>query len=184
MSVAKKGEGEKMDATNVPVPNAIHLLRTAVQTNMQLSQMADQKANMLIGASMVIFTLCVAQLRSGALVWPVAALAVGVFLAATCAILAVLPSVSQSRGGVGDGDNLLFFGIFTSLSEAEFSDRMMALVSDDDALYRAMLRDMYQNGQVLQRRKYRWLGYAYRLFLTGVVMSFAALVVDLGLGWR
>lgn len=184
MSVAKKGEGEKMDATNAPVPNAIHLLRTAVQTNMQLSQMADQKANMLIGASMVIFTLCVAQLRSGALVWPVAALAVGVFLAATCAILAVLPNVSQSRGGVGEGDNLLFFGIFTSLSEAEFSDRMMALVSDDDALCRAMLRDMYQNGQVLQRRKYRWLGYAYRLFLTGVVTSFAALVVDLGLGWR
>lgn len=172
------------DANNIPVPNAIHLLRTAVQTNMQLSQMADQKANMLIGASMVIFTLSVAQLRSGALVWPVAVLAVGVFLAATCAILAVLPSVSQSPGGVREDDNLLFFGIFTSLTEAEFSDRMMALVADDEALCRAMLRDMYQNGQILQRRKYRYLGYAYRLFLTGVVMSFAALVIDLGLGWR
>ncbi|EQB03180.1 Pycsar system effector family protein [Sphingobium indicum] len=172
------------DGVNAPVPNAIHLLRTAVQTNMQLSQMADQKANMLIGASMVIFTLCVAQLRSGALVWPVAVLAVGVFLAATCAIMAVLPSVGRSRGDVGTDDNLLFFGIFTSLSEAEFSDRMMRLVSDDDALCRAMLRDMYQNGQVLQRRKYRWLGYAYRLFLAGVVTSFVALVVDLGLGWR
>jgi len=172
------------DAVNAPVPNAIHLLRTAVQTNMQLSQMADQKANMLIGASMVIFTLCVAQLRSGALVWPVAVLAVGVFLAATCAILAVLPSVGRPSGQVGEGDNLLFFGIFTSLSEAEFSERMMALVADDEALCRAMLRDMYQNGQVLQRRKYRYLGYAYRLFLTGVVMSFAALVVDLALAWR
>ena len=175
---------DAMNAMNAPVPNAIHLLRTAVQTNMQLSQMADQKANMLIGASMVIFTLSVAQLRSGALVWPVAVLAVGVFLAATCAILAVLPSVGQSRGDVGEGDNLLFFGIFTSLSEAEFSDRMMALVSDDGALCRAMLRDMYQNGQVLQRRKYRWLGYAYRIFLTGVVTSFVTLVVDLALGWR
>src|SRR3546814_3013826 len=70
--------------------------------------------------------------------------------------MAVLPSVGRSRGDVGTDDNLLFFGIFTSLSEAEFSDRMMALVSDDDALCRAMLRDMYQNGQVLQRRKYRW----------------------------
>lgn len=182
MTVAKKGEGGTMaDGANAPVPNAIHLLRTAVQTNMQLSQMADQKANMLIGASMVIFTLCVAQLRSGALVWPVAVLAVGVFLAATCAILAVLPSVSQPRGGVGEGDNLLFFGVFTSLGEAEFSDRMMRLVADDDALCRAMLRDMYQNGQVLQRRKYRWLGYAYRLFLAGVVASFAALIADLAL---
>jgi len=47
-----------------------------------------------------------------------------------------------------------------------------------------MLRDMYQNGQVLQRRKYRWLGYAYRLFLAGVVISFATLVADLAWGWR
>lgn len=169
------------EAMIVPVPNAIHLLRTAVQTNMQLSQMADQKANMLIGASMVIFTLSVAQLRSGSLVWPVAILAVGVFLAATCAILAVLPSVGRSNGTVEKGDNLLFFGIFTSLSEAEFSDRMMQLVADDEALCRAMLRDMYQNGQILQRRKYRYLGYAYRLFLAGVVASFAALVIDLAL---
>lgn len=167
-----------------PVPNAIHLLRTAVQTNMQLSQMADQKANMLIGASMVIFTLSVAQLRAGRLMMPVAVLAVGVFLAAVCAIVAVLPNVARARGSVGDGDNLLFFGVFTSLSETEFSERMMALVADDDALCRAMLRDMYQNGQVLQRRKYRWLGYAYRLFLTGVVCSFVALAVDLALGWR
>ena len=172
------------ESRTVPVPNAIHLLRTAVQTNMQLSQMADQKANMLIGASMVIFTLSVAQLRSGALVWPVAILAVGVFLAATCAILAVLPSVSQPSGPVEGSDNLLFFGVFTSLSEGEFSERMMALVADDEALCRAMLRDMYQNGQVLQRRKYRYLGYAYRLFLIGVVMSFAALVLDMALGWR
>lgn len=173
-----------IDGRIVPVPNAIHLLRTAVQTNMQLSQMADQKANMLIGASMVIFTLSVAQLRSGRLMMPVAILAVGVFLAATCAILAVLPSVSRPRGTVGEDDNLLFFGIFTSLSEAEFSDHMMRLVADDEALCRAMLRDMYQNGQVLQRRKYRYLGYAYRLFLTGVVASFVALVIDLALGLR
>ncbi|WP_313801674.1 Pycsar system effector family protein [Sphingobium sp.] len=170
------------EANNAPVPNAIHLLRTAVQTNMQLSQMADQKANMLIGASMVIFTLSVAQLRSGALVWSVAVLAAGVFLAATCAILAVLPSVGRPVGAVAESDNLLFFGIFTSLGEAEFSDRMMALVADDEALCRAMLRDMYQNGQILQRRKYRYLGYAYRIFLTGVVASFVALVVELASG--
>ncbi|WP_242124990.1 Pycsar system effector family protein [Sphingobium sp. Sx8-8] len=171
------------DARIVPVPNAIHLLRTAVQTNMQLSQMADQKANMLIGASMVVFTLSVAQLRSGRLMIPVALLAVGVFLAATCAILAVLPSVSRPKGPVEESDNLLFFGIFTSLGEAEFSDRMMRLVADEEALCRAMLRDMYQNGQVLQRRKYRYLGYAYRLFLTGVTASFVALAADLALGW-
>ena len=31
-----------------------------------------------------------------------------------------------------------------------------------------MLHDVYQNGQVLQRRKYRFLGYAYRMFIAGL----------------
>lgn len=170
------------DTRPPPTVNAIHLLRTTVATTMQLSQMADQKANMLIGASMVIFTLCVGQLRAGQLVLPVAILATAVFLSAVCAILAVLPSVTRAKGNVGDKDNLLFFGIFASLDEVEFTDRVMALLADDVALHRAMLRDIYQNGQVLQRRKYRWLGYAYRLFLVGVVASFVALAVEMARG--
>lgn len=166
-----------------PVPNAVHLIRTAATTHMQLSQMADQKANMLIGASMVIFTLCIGQLRAGRLMAPVAILAVAVFLSAICAIMAVLPSVARVRGAdVGQGDNLLFFGIFSALEEQDFTDRVMALVNDDITLCRAMLRDVHQNGRVLQRKKYRWLGYAYRLFLIGVIASFAALAVELAIG--
>ncbi len=164
-----------------PAANAIHLIRTAVHTNMQLSQMADQKANMLMGASMLIFTLCLGQLRAGYLVVPVAILAVAVFLAAVCAIWSVLPSVGKAKGVVGEGDNLLFFGVFTGLDEQAFTDRMMGLLSNDEAVCRAMLRDMYQNGQVLQRKKYRWLGYAYRLFLVGIMASFVALVIELGM---
>lgn len=165
-----------------PVPNAVHLIRTAVTTHMQLSQMADQKANMLIGASMVIFTLCVGQLRAGRLMAPIAILAVAVFLAAICAIMAVLPSVARRGGGaVGKDDNLLFFGIFSALDEKDFTDRVMDIVSDDTILCRTMLRDLHQNGQVLQRRKYRWLGYAYRLFLVGVIASFVALAVELAI---
>lgn len=162
-----------------PVANAIHLIRTAVNTNMQLSQMADQKASMLMGASMVIFTLCLGQLQAARMIVPVAILAVAVFLAAISAIWAVLPTVSKAGGVVGEEDNLLFFGVFTELDEGVFTDRMMRMLADDDAVCRAMLRDIYQNGRVLQRKKYRWLGYAYRLFLIGIMASFVALVIEL-----
>jgi hypothetical protein len=40
-------------------------MRTVMQGNLTLSQMADQKANMVIGASFVIFTLSVGQMRAG-----------------------------------------------------------------------------------------------------------------------
>ena len=34
-------------------PDSVHLLRTTMQAQYQLSQMADQKANMVLGASFV-----------------------------------------------------------------------------------------------------------------------------------
>ena len=41
-----------------------------------------------------------------------------------------------------------------------------------------MLRDIYQNGQVLQHKKYKYLGAAYRAFLIGLVLTLAAAVVQ------
>ena len=163
------------------VPNAIHLVRTSLAANLQLSQMADQKANMLMGAAFVVFTLAVGQLRTGNMIVPIAILATGAFLAATCAIFSVLPKVTHITGPVGEDANILFFGIFTSLSEQEFTDRIVAKLDDDEALYRVMLRDIYQNGQVLQHKKYKYLGYAYRIFLAGLVLSFLAFAVEVAL---
>src|SRR3546814_3304506 len=47
-------------------PNAVHLVRTNQQLTMQLSQMADQKASILMGATFVVFTLAIGQARAGA----------------------------------------------------------------------------------------------------------------------
>lgn len=164
------------------VPNAIHLVRTSLAANLQLSQMADQKANMLMGAAFVVFTLAVGQLRTGNMIVPIAILATGAFLAATCAIISVLPKVTHITGPIGEDANIMFFGVFTSLSEQEWADRIVAKLDDDEALYRVMLRDIYQNGQVLQHKKYKYLGYAYRIFLVGLVLSFLAFAVEVGIG--
>jgi len=41
-----------------------------------------------------------------------------------------------------------------------------------------MLVDLYQNGTVLARKKYRLLGYAYRVFLFALTASFIPFVVQ------
>lgn len=160
-------------------PNSVHLVRTSVLAQMQLSQMADQKANVLMGASSIIFTLTLAQLRAGgAMMVPLAILALTALIAVVLAILTVQPRVTRATGPVPDDANLLFFGIFTAMSEEEFTERMLARLTSDEIAYRTMLRDIYQNGQVLQRKKYRLLGYAYRALLSGIVIAgLAALAV-------
>lgn len=155
--------------------NAIHVVRTTQQIHVQLSAMADQKANMLLAATFVIFTISVGQARNMTAPLPLLVLAAASFLSAVFAILAVLPATRYPTGGK---INLLFFGSFTQLDEEEYLDRLTAEMADDETAYRMMARDIYQNGVVLARKKYRLLGYAYRTFLSGLTMSFLAFAVD------
>jgi hypothetical protein len=163
-------------------PNAIHLVRTSQQMQLQLSQMADQKASMLMGATFLVFTLTVGQLRGGSgMTWPLGILAITALVSAVLAIMAVMPKVTRANSP-DDSANLLFFGIFTALPEEAFIARVLDRMETDESVYRTMLRDMYQAGSVLQNKKYRYLGYAYRAFLTGMVATAIAAAAQLAMG--
>ena len=149
-------------------PNAVHMVRTAQQAHFQLSAMADQKASLLMAATFVIFTITIGQTKGAATPLPLLILGGAAFLAAVCAILAVIPTI---KGPGGARANLLFFGSFAGLGEEEYVARMDDLLRDDRDIYAAMARDIYQNGSVLARKKYRLLGYAYRIFLAGLILS-------------
>ncbi len=157
--------------------NAVHLVRTATQTNLALSQMADQKASILMGATFVVFTIAIGQARSGTVPISLLALAGFAFLSAMCAVAAILPSIS-GKAGLDARPNLLFFGTFSHLSEDEFADGILAELGDDERIYRTMLRDIHQNGMVLQHKKYRYLRMAYLLFLSGLVVTFAIFLLE------
>ena len=157
--------------------NAVHLVRTATQTNLALSQMADQKASILMGATFVVFTIAIGQARSGTVPISLLALAGFAFVSAMCAVAAILPSIS-GQAGLDARPNLLFFGTFSHMSEDAFADGILAELGDDERIYRAMLRDIHQNGMVLQHKKYRFLRLAYLLFLSGLVVTFAIFLLE------
>jgi hypothetical protein len=170
-------------------PNAVHLVRTNQQLTMQLSQMADQKASILMGATFVVFTLAVGQARAGAgaLAMPLTILATFSFLSALLAVSAVLPRVGKAPPIVykdgKDHSNILFFGRFSQMEEDEFIDAVKTRLRTEDDLYETMLRDTYQNGIVLARRKYRYLAHAYRLFVVGLTLTFGAFAFEMVAMW-
>jgi hypothetical protein len=162
--------------------HAIHLVRTSVQMNQMLSQMADQKASILMGATFVVFTIAVGQARGGDIPYSLAVLALSAFLSALCAVYAVLPSIRPPKGGPIANPNKLFFGHFTQMDESEWTDSIIADLKADETVFRAMLHDVYQNGQVLQGKKYKYLGNAYRIFIVGLtitLLTFAAERLDM-----
>ena len=153
--------------------NAIHLLRTTQLSHFQLSAMADHKASILMGATFVIFTITIGQARGTTPPLPLLILGAAAFVSAIFAVLAVLPAIKRPKEG---RLNVLFFGSFTTLGEDEFIAEITTRLGSDAAIYDTMARDIYQNGCVLQRKKYRMLGLAYRIFLAGLVASAVAFV--------
>lgn len=156
-------------------PNAVHLVRTIQQTHVQLSAMADHKASILMGATFVIFTITVGQARTSSAPVPLLILGAAAFFSAVFAVLAILPATHYRKLGSG---NLLFFGSFTQMPEEEHTERLLERLRSDEQIYRTMLHDLYQNGLVLERKKYRLLGYAYRIFLGGLTLSFLTFAVQ------
>jgi hypothetical protein len=156
-------------------PNAVHLIRTTQQAHYTLSQMADQKASILMGATFVVFTLTISQARTSAA--PIALLVLGgfAFCAAILAILSILPATSTKKTS---WVNVLFFGSFTQLDEEAFVERILDSMTSDETVYRTMAHDIWQNGRVLARKKYRLLGYAYRVFLAGITASLITFIVE------
>lgn len=157
--------------------HAIHLVRTSQQINLTLSQMADAKASILMGATFVVFTIAIGQAKSGTMPWSVTVLAVGAFFSALFAVFAVLPSTSGKKiqGGT---PNKLFFGTFTQIEEGAWVDSILAELHSDETVFRTMLHDIYQNGQVLQRKKYKYLALAYRVFIAALCLTMATFVIE------
>lgn len=156
--------------------DAVYALRTTQQHHVQLSMMADHKANMLIGATFIVFTLAIGQSQAGAISIPLMILAIAAFASAGLAAIAVMPAFTPPRGGPA---NMLFFGGFSDLSEEEFVERLLSVeFESQESVYRAMLRDIYQMGIILGRKKYRFLGWAYRVFLLGLTLTFVTYVYE------
>lgn len=165
------------DSTAPYSPHAVHLLRTVQLNSLRLSQMADQKASILMGATLLVFSISLSRSLSGELPWSLMVLAAFAFCSSLCAVMAVLPSLSQSLPP-GARRNLMFFGHFHDLEEEAWTLDVLGELHADERVFRMMLHDIYQGGQVLQRRKYRFLTYAYRLLIVGLLVTLVTLVVE------
>jgi len=157
--------------------NAIHLLRTMQAHHVALSSMADQKANILIGVNSVIFALVMREHAD--MTPPLLILAAASLTAAVLCMVAVMPAIGgASKRLMPARPNILFFGAFTAFDEDEFHRRLDGILQTDAAIREAMIRDVHQLGMVLQHKKYRYLGWGYRVFVGGMIATLAAFAVE------
>jgi hypothetical protein len=158
--------------------HAIHLMRTAQMSTLKLSQMADQKASILLGATFLVFSLSVSRALTGQMPVSLMILASFSFASSLCAVMAVLPKVGKPIGK-DSNRNLIFFGHYTWMDEDEWTEQLLERLETDRTVFETMAHDMYQNGQVLAGKKYRFLALAYKVFMSGLFVTLAVFAFEM-----
>ena len=173
--------GNRLTVTNPVRSNqTVEFLRVVQQHHIQLSSMADFKANVLLGASLIILTAALREVHDGRVSAALVMILLTVFTAAILVLIVMLPVTTR---GKNPHPNLLFFGVFAHMPETEFETQMLELLSNEDQLNRAMIRDIYQLGKVLALKKYKHLGQAYQVFFFGLCLSGAVFVGQWAWDW-
>jgi hypothetical protein len=164
------------------------MLRSAYRVQMDLTGLADNKANMMISINGIIISVIIASVapKLDANPWllvPTTVFLIGNLVSIVYAILAARPRVSGRPITLNDlrhsEGNILFFGNFANMREDEFAEGMIDLVEDKTVMYETMIRNIHGLGSVL-KKKFALLQIAYSVFMAALisgVLSFLAVFV-------
>ncbi len=158
------------------------MLRLTSSNHIQLSDMADSKANILISINAIIISVILSVLLRKLQTDPYLTIPTIIFL--LCAVVTIVISILATRPKVNVGvfneedvfnkkTNLLFFGNFHKMKQVEYENAMRIMMKDSDYLYSSMVADIYHLGVVLGR-KYKLVRLAYNVFMIGIVASVIA----------
>ena len=169
------------------------MYRGAYRTQLDLTNLADTKANIMISINGLILSVVlaaggfIANLEPWLLV-PVGALVLTCITAIFFAVQAARPRLPRKLDPTPDdfiaGDaNVLFFQDFASLPEDEYVRVMDHIMRDRDLTYQHMIRHLYGLGKGLNR-KFDLLKLAYGSFVVGLIGSAALFFLVFGLTAR
>ncbi|MGY4386141.1 putative metal-dependent HD superfamily phosphohydrolase [Pedobacter sp. UYP24] len=177
------GKNKKKDKPERGVETMFRITSTNHQ---RLSDMADNKAHIMISTNSIILSVILSLLLrkledNPHLIIPTMLLLIICVVTMVFSILATRPSIPE---GVFTPDdiqkkkvNLLFFGNFYRMSLPDYENGMNIMMEDRDFLYGSLIKDVYAQGVVLGR-KYRLLRIAYNVFMFGIIAAVLAFTIS------
>ena len=155
------------------------MYRTAYRTHVNLSSIADNKANIMLSINAIIISITISTLvpnfdSNTKLIAPTIVLLIVCLASIVFATLSTRPKVTEGKVTREDikkrKSNLLFFGNFYKMDLDDFHWGMTEMIKDSDFLYSTMTRDLYFLGIVLAK-KYNYLRYCYNIFMYGLIIA-------------
>jgi len=153
------------------------MLRQTRIHHVQLSVMADLKANGLMTIAAIMLTFSAPFIVREQFRLAVIALMISSLLTIVLATFAVMPATPLRIKKTILPDvrhpkfNLLFFGSFVAMEYEQFAAAMEEMMNDPSKNYEAQVREIYTLGVFLAAKKYRFLRFAYLTFVLGLFAS-------------
>lgn len=173
------------ESKGLPARGIQTMLRLTSSNHLELSSMADQKANILISVNAIIISVILGLLFRKLQDEPYLIIPSSIFLLVSVATIVV--SILATRPKLGGGTfnnedvinrktNLLFFGNFYKAPYEQYNEAMRTMMKDHNYLYGSLINDIYHLAVVLGR-KYKLIRLAYNIFMFGIVISVIAFAI-------
>ncbi|MBX9853258.1 MAG: HD domain-containing protein [Cytophagaceae bacterium] len=182
----EKKEKEKSGTKAQPKRGIETMFRSIYMSHINLSSIADSKANMMISINSLIIsitlTLVGAKLsllgtsfkENQIVIYPIIALLLTSLGAIIFAILSAKPKITRKINHLEEikkkNVSILFFGNYANIGLQDFEYQMRELMKSEDELYGNMIRDLYFLGKVLAK-KYQLIRISYIVFMVGLIFT-------------
>lgn len=184
----EKKKSSKPTKADSPLKGVETMYKVALRNHVDLSSIADNKANTLISVNAIIISIVLSALfpkldSNPFLFYPGLSILLFTIVTIILSILSTIPNVNNqgkvSRDQVSKGlGNLTFFGNFHKMELNDYEWSMNQLMNNKDYLYNTLSRDLFFLGKVLHK-KYKLLRYAYYSFVIGLLASIIIFIVSI-----
>ncbi len=153
------------------------LFRLVSKNQYTLNTMIDRKSNILISINALILSIILGTVlnqldKDPHLIYPAIMMLLTNLISITFAVFATRPELKH---GDKESENLMFYGNFHEMSEADYVAKITGLMDKGDALYITIAKDAYHLGKTIDR-KFKLLRKSFTYFLSGIVISVLAFI--------
>ena len=178
-SKKKKGAKDKV-VPEVFSKNAIAILRTTLRNNIDLTSIADNKANVLLSLNALMMTFSIPFLLPNIALIKQYNLNIPLLLFALSSIVTIYFAFLVLRPGKFKGQDLnlqkraqlspFFFGNFASMSKEAYLEHFESVLKDEKKIKKFLTNDFYYLGLRLGE-KMKYVRLAFNIFIGGLILS-------------
>ncbi len=162
-------------------------LKTALRNHIDLSSIADNKANIMLSVNAIVITVGIPLLIEKSydndhMILPTAVLAGASLISMIFATLSTRPAKMSGKTAsemISERkSNLFFFGNYFKMSFQQYEEGMRTVVGNNEILDNSITRDLFFLGKSLGN-KYQYLRWCYNIFMFGIGLAMLSFIIVL-----